>query len=183
MFISFKKSGNRDRLWQRFVAGDKSAFGELYTHYHTGITAYCIGKIGNVELAENVASDTLIKLLQFPNPAEIENFENWIFTVAKNECLTFLSKSERRRRLLNDNYEEVTKHAPEVESIYSVQDMDKIIRETLEDKDYKIWMLHQQGYDNSEIAEMTSINVKTIANRKSMIRVKLKAVLKEIMNG
>ncbi len=182
MFISFKKSENRDRLWQRFVAGDKSAFGELYTHYHNSITAYCVGKIGNIELAENVASDTLIKLLQFPNPAEIENFENWIFTVAKNECLTFLSKSERRRKLLNDNYEEVSRHAPEVEKTYSIQDMDQIIRNNLEDKDYKIWMLHQQGYDNSEISEIIGMNVKTVANRKSSARTKLKTILKKIMN-
>lgn len=181
MFVSFKRSEDRNRLWQRFVTGDKSAFGVLYAHYHKGLTAYCVGKLGNVQHAENVASDTLIKLLQCPNPQDIENYENWIFTVAKNECLTFLSKSERRRKLIKDNYVNVVDHSPEVEDTYSTRDIDQIISDTLNDKDYKIWMLHQQGYDNVEIAEMTGMNTKTVANRKSVARTKLKAVLKNIM--
>ncbi len=182
MYISSKKSSDSKSLWQRYVGGDKSVFGELYTHYHKSLTAYCIGKVGTIEQAENVASDTLIKLLQYPNPSEIESFEGWLFGVAKNECLTFLSKSERRRKLLHDNYKIERAQKPEAETAFSIESMDQLIQATLDDKEYRIWQLHQQGYDNLEIAEMINSSEKTIANRKSAAKAKLKSAFKELNN-
>ena len=154
MYISSKKNSDNKSLWQRYVRGDKAVFGELYAYYHKSLTAYCIGKVGVVEQAENVASDTLIKLLQYPDPEEIENFEGWLFGVAKNECLTFLSKTERRRKLLIDNYKIEREQKPEAETAFSIESMDQLMQSTLDEKEYKIWQLHQQGYDNIEIAEM-----------------------------
>lgn len=182
MYISSKKDSENESLWQRYVAGDKSVFGALYTHYHKSLTAYCVGRVGTIEQAENVASDTLIKLLQYPNPAEIENFEGWLFGVAKNECLTFLSKTERRRKLLDDNYKIEKEQNPEAEMTFSIEGMDQLIQSTLDQIEYKIWQLHQQGYDNLEIAEMIDSSEKTVANRKSAARTKLKKAFKELNN-
>lgn len=184
MYISSRKdsASANESLWQSYVAGDKSVFGELYTYYHKSLTAYCIGRIRNIEQAENVASDTLIKLLQHQKPEEIENFESWIFGVARNECLTFLSKTERRRKLLNDNYTFENESVPDIETMFSVEGIDHLIQNTLEEKDYKIWQLHQQGYDNHEIAEIINSTEKTVANRKSAARIRLKDVFKQLNN-
>lgn len=179
MFISFKKKADQNTLWERYVQGDRSAFGELYSFYHKSLTAYCMGRLKTIELAENAASETLIKLLQYPRPSEIDNFENWLFTVAKNECNTVWATAERRRKLIEANYEVVNDQLPEVEGKFSVENIDELIRQNLDQTDYKIWQLHQQGYDNDEISEITGINEKTVANRKSMVRSKLKLILKD----
>ncbi|MEQ9009186.1 MAG: sigma-70 family RNA polymerase sigma factor, partial [Ekhidna sp.] len=155
-------------------------FGELYAHYHKSLIAFCLGKVGSLPQAENVASDTLIKLLQHEKPEEIENFESWLFSVAKNECLTYLSKTNRRKKLLDANYQVINNHLPEVEILFSMENMDQIIRSTLVEKDYQIWQLHQQGYDNQEIAEIVGATEKTVANRKSAARAKLKEVFKKL---
>ncbi|MEP5612193.1 MAG: RNA polymerase sigma factor [Cyclobacteriaceae bacterium] len=182
MFISSKKNAENKSLWQRHVAGDKSVFGELYSYYHKSLTAFCVGRVGTIEQAENVASDTLIKLLQYTKPEEIENFESWLFGVAKNECLTYLSTSERRRKLLDNNYRIEREHSPEIEMRLSMENMDHLIQATLEERDYKIWLLHQQGYDNQEIAEIVGSTEKTVANRKSSARLKLKSAFKKLNN-
>ena len=57
MYISARKNDQTESLWQQYVAGDKSKFGELYTFYHKSLIAFCVGKIGNIEQAENVASE------------------------------------------------------------------------------------------------------------------------------
>ena len=183
MFISHQKKADKKTLWERYVQGDKTAFGELYTYYHRSLTAFCMGRLRIIELAENAASETLIKLLQYPRPMEIENFENWLFTVAKNECNTVWATAERRRKLLESNFEVTDNHAPEVEEKFSVENIDELIRENLDETDYKIWQLHQQGYDNKEIAEITSMSEKTVANRKSEARNKLKVILKTYVRG
>ena len=180
MYISANKDDSQESLWQRFASGDKSVFGRLYSYYHKSLTAYCIGKIGSVEQAENVASDVLIKLLQYEKVGEIENFEAWIFHVAKNECFTYLSKVERRKKLLNENYKMDLERLPEIEMSFSMENMDRIIQSTLEEKDYQIWQLHQQGYDNREISEIVGTSEKTVANRKSEARIKLKKAFTEL---
>lgn len=165
--------------WEKFVRGDREAFGILYSGYHKSLTAYCIGRLRDRELAENAASDTLLKLLHHSNPESIDNFESWLFTVAKNECNTYWSTLERRKELLKKNYEVEIERRPEVEDSISSENMDKIIRENLDDTDYRIWQLHGEGYDNNEVASMMSLNEKTVANRKSAARMKLKSVLKK----
>ncbi len=179
MFVSFKKNASQSTLWERYVRGDKSAFGELYTYYHKSLTAFCMGRLKTIELAENAASETLIKLLQYERPSEIENFESWLFTVAKNECNTIWSTTERRKKILEDNYEIVNSHNPEAEEKLAIESIDRIIKDNLDDTDYKIWQLYQQGFDNHEIAEITGLNEKTTANRKSAARNKLKLALKD----
>jgi DNA-directed RNA polymerase specialized sigma24 family protein len=57
--------------------------------------------------------------------------------------------------------------------------MDQIIRSNLDETDYRIWQLHGEGYDNDEVAGMMNMNEKTVANRKSATRMKLKSVLKK----
>jgi RNA polymerase sigma factor (sigma-70 family) len=179
MFISYQKKPDKGTLWERYVQGDKTAFGELYTFYHKSLTAFCLGRLKSRELAENAASETLVKLLQYPSPSEIENFESWLFTVAKNECNTQWATAERRKRLLQNNYEVKQDQKPEVEQKFSIENIDQIIRDSLDETDYKIWQLYQQGYDNGEVAEILGLNEKTGANRKSSARNQLKIILKK----
>jgi RNA polymerase sigma factor (sigma-70 family) len=183
MFISFKKRANQTTLWERYVQGDRAAFGELYAYYHKSLTAFCWGRLKNRELAENAASETLVRLLQHKAPGEIENFEHWLFTVAKNECHTVWSTAERRKKLLDANYMVMHEHSPEIDEVHSIENIDSIIKQNLDETDFNIWQLHQQGYDNGEIAEITGMQEKTIANRKSVARNKLKNVLQDFFSG
>lgn len=164
-------------LWEKYVGGDREAFGILYSKYHKALTAYCIGRLNDRELAENAASDTLLKLLNHPNPESIDNFESWLFTVAKNECNTHWSSQERRKELLKQNYEAELERRPEAEDRLSSENIDQVIRNNLDDTDYRIWKLYGEGYDNDEVASMMNMNEKTVANRKSAARMKLKNIL------
>ena len=182
MQASFSNNSQRPSdkaLWERYVHGDRDAFGRLYSRYHKSLTAYCLGRLRERELAENAASDTLLKLLHHSNPESIDNFESWLFTVAKNECNTYWSTLERRKELLKKNYEEEVERRPEVEDRFSSESMDQIIRDNLDATDYRIWQLYHEGYDNEEVATMMSLNEKTVANRKSAARTKLKTIFEK----
>jgi RNA polymerase sigma factor (sigma-70 family) len=172
-----QRPDDRD-LWEKYVKGDRAAFGALYSRYHKSLTAYCLGRLRERELAENAASDTLLKLLNQSSPGSIDNFESWLFTVAKNECNTYWSTQERRKELLKENYEIQLETRPEAEDNFSVESIDRFIKSNLDEMDYRIWQLSREGYDNEEVANMMSLNEKTVANRKSAARMKLKGVLK-----
>lgn len=169
-----------DALWKKYVQGDRDAFGELYSRFHKSLTAYCFGRLKEKELAENAASDTLMKLLHHGDPASIDNFESWLFTVARNECNSYWSQLERRKELLKENYEVEVDHRPEVDDNFSSENIDELIRSNLDETDFRIWQLYHQGYDNEEVAGMMNLNEKTVANRKSAARMKLKSVLRKL---
>jgi RNA polymerase sigma factor (sigma-70 family) len=166
-------------LWADYVQGNRDAFGALYSRYHKSLTAYCVGRLRDRALAENAASDTLVKLMSHANPESIDNFESWLFTVAKNECNTYWSTLERRKELLKENFEAELESRPAAEDHLSAESIDQLVRSNLDETDYQIWQLYREGYDNNEVASMLNLNEKTVANRKSSARMKLKEVIKK----
>lgn len=174
-----KKSTSIQLLWHSYTKGDEHAFGALYEPCHKKLTAYCLGRLKDITLAENVASETLLKLLQHPNPSEIKNFEHWMFTVAKNNCNTYWNKTNRRRSI----WENISglfswKTTNEGSENITCSDMRKQMRQVLSECEYRIWELHELGYNNEEIAHRLkptyNISLKRVANLKSQARNKLK---------
>lgn len=79
---------------RRSQKGDKEALGSIYEEYFTQlcITAYNI--VGNVEVSYDVASNVILKLLEFEkDPAEIKNPVGYLITMVKNEAKNFRKKS------------------------------------------------------------------------------------------
>ncbi len=162
-------------LWNRYISGDREAFGELYMYYHNDLTAYCLGRLKDFQLAENAASETLIKLLEHEQPAKIESFENWLFVVARNICNTIYTTANRRRQIIEDNPSLTqSDKVPEVEHNINMDGSKQLMKKVLNESEYRIWQLHQAGYHNDEIASKLSMHPKSVANQKSEARKKLK---------
>ncbi|MBV6644634.1 MAG: RNA polymerase sigma factor [Cyclobacteriaceae bacterium] len=169
-----------DLLWKRLVDKDKNAIEAIYKAYHAPLFAYCLGKLKQVDLAENAVADIFIKIIEFPDHSTIQVPENWIYTLARNVCNTHWNKQNRRARILD-----------EIKSMFSVTDknfaedridlsiIDRIIKKSLKERDYQIWRLYGEGYDNREIGKRLSMNEKTVANRKANLKLQLKRVLEE----
>ena len=86
--------------WSRYVKGDKDALGEIYDSYYHRLASFCAGWLRDLQLAENAASETFLKLLEHKNPGEIDDFESWIFAVARNNCNTNVTRTARRNQIL-----------------------------------------------------------------------------------
>jgi len=167
--------------WEKFIAGDKDAFGRVYEICNPILTFYCLGILKDIEQAENCASEALIKAYEISEPEKIIAIDKWLFTVAKNHCISHLRQTKRHQESLqslgksgNDQQE------PSVVREFDQKNIDKLIINNLDPSDYKIWKLHSDGFDNEEIAKELDMNKKTVANRKSAIRSKLKTLIKSI---
>jgi RNA polymerase sigma factor (sigma-70 family) len=174
-------SSRLEQAWQTYVSGENSAFGEVYETFHPTLTLYCLGIVKDMEEAKNIASDSLVKLLENEDAETIRNVQSWLFTVARNACNTHYTQNLRRGQILENlqGYFRRTDRNDggvrlEEESIEA-----KLVSLFSEDE-LKIWNLHQEGYDNVEIATKLDMNEKTVANRKSIARKKL---LKSITDG
>lgn len=161
--------------WENFKRGHRESFGFIYQYYKPLLLFFCLGKVKNQELAESLASETLIKTFVTDKPADIKNLEQWLFTVARNLCISHLRTEKRHKEILSEIYaDRKIGHIPEVEESQAEEGIDKMIKQALNNDEYKLWQLHSQGFDNEEISIKVGMNPKTVANKKSVIRGRLK---------
>lgn len=174
------KDDSIDLIWSAFVRDKKRGFDGLYAAYYEQILVYCMGKLRHLDLAEDAVAEIFIKILKFDQPETIERPNQWIFTLAKNHCLSYWNKTNRRDHILSEILPPSGQFRAYNMSVnIDLQTMQKLIDDTLEEDESKIWHFALDGFSNGEIAEKLMITAKTVANKKSMIREKLKEVLKD----
>ena len=169
-------------LWSAKKTDKKKLFSQYYLPCHKKLTLYCLSLLRDIELAENAATDTMLKLFEKGDQSEvIENPERWLFTVAKNRCLSLLSQKKRRREIV-DQLKPSFRTTTESNGARQLDanDLTKKVQSILNEKEWQIWDLHQQGYDNREMAHQLEMAEKTVANLKSMARNKLKEAFRNV---
>ena len=87
-----------EKLILRFQEGDINAYNELVKRYKDRLLNFVLRYFNNVEQAEDVVQDTLIKLYTHARYYKnVSKFSTWIFTIAKNNALTELRKNKRKK--------------------------------------------------------------------------------------
>ena len=165
-------------IWQRYANGNREAFGEIYQSLFGEIQLYALGMSHDKNVAESLTSDCFTKLLEQPNPGTIENPRAWLYTVCRRAFSTRISTQKRRSELLED-YRGGKQFSSDNQAVRKLE-ADEIRRwmdEKLSEEEQTIWRLHEEGYTNSEIAEKLWLPEKTVANKKSIARNKLKSAL------
>ncbi len=76
--------------------GDKAAYAELVRRHYRHVFALCLGLLGHVHDAEDVAQETMLKgfasIWRLDKP---EQFESWILRIARNLCVDLLRRRKR----------------------------------------------------------------------------------------
>ncbi len=86
-------------LYNRYLAGDETAFGELYSRYRAGVIGYVWRMVGRQDVAEDICTETFLKVLDgaYKPPA---SFRSFVFTVAHRRAIDRLRNRQRRDNLL-----------------------------------------------------------------------------------
>lgn len=90
-----------EELVRAIRGGDARAFDELYARYARRLFGYVHRMLGRRDLAEDVFQEVFLEVLE-KDSLELrdDRFAGWLFTVARNRCLTLLRTSERREQML-----------------------------------------------------------------------------------
>ncbi len=94
-----------DRSDENLVAasckGDKSAYALLVERYYKRIFLICLGIVGNVHDAEDVAQESILKgFLEMSTLRDSSRFGPWIIKIARSLCINFVRRKQRGRRIL-----------------------------------------------------------------------------------
>jgi RNA polymerase sigma factor (sigma-70 family) len=94
-----------DRSDENLVAasrkGDKTAYAQLVEKYYKQVFLICLGIVGNVHDAEDVAQETILKgFMEISTLRESSRFCPWIIKIARSLCINFVRRRHRGRRIL-----------------------------------------------------------------------------------
>ncbi|MHC4206499.1 MAG: RNA polymerase sigma factor [Planctomycetota bacterium] len=77
---------------------DKTAYAVLVKRHYRHVFAMCLGVLGNVDDAEDIAQESMLKgLLNIKKLDKAEQFESWILQIARNLCIDFLRRRKRTK--------------------------------------------------------------------------------------
>jgi RNA polymerase sigma factor (sigma-70 family) len=111
--------------------GDTSAFDDLYQRYSRRLYGYIFQMIRSRDLAEDLLQDVFMAVLSDRTyEPRIGQFGGWLFTVARNRCLTHRRSAERQTERLRElvsidesscapSPEGQAEHTQELETLYA----------------------------------------------------------------
>lgn len=170
-----------DLVWRSFLKNRRKGFRALYEKYYDALLAYAISKLKQLDIAENAVAEIFIKVYTYEKLEEVEQPENWIFTIARNYCLGYINKEGNRKQIKDQLYNDSSMvQEAQADHLIDQEIINHQIRSGLNEINQEIWILDSKGFTNKEIAEQTGITEKTVANRKSEIRKTIRAMYLKI---
>ncbi|MHC4424756.1 MAG: RNA polymerase sigma factor [Planctomycetota bacterium] len=79
------------------------ALGRLYELYYDRVFRFCVHRLFNKEIAEDVTSAVFLQVARgirsFKGRSE-QDFRNWLYAIAANQANAYIRKTSRRKKLL-----------------------------------------------------------------------------------
>ena len=159
---------------------DISQFGVLFEEYHPKILRYLIGRVGDVAVANDIASTTFIKAMD-----NIQNFQprgfrfsSWLYRIAINETANHFRKprcASLDQMMENENFDVPALGDPHAEILAAQEEVDKKVRFKQIQKGLALLPLKYQEvislrfFESKQIAEIAEILGKSDGTVKSLL--------------
>ncbi len=176
-----------EKLILRFQEGDINAYNELVKRYKDRLLNFVFRYFNNVEQAEDVVQDTLIKLYTHASYYKnVAKFSTWIFTIAKNNALTELRKNKRKKTdsLWTDDGKFIDISSKEesleskVQNEIAIDQLNKFLDEIPENFRIAVVLRDFQELSYDEISKILEIPIGTIKSRINRGRIQLAEKMK-----
>ena len=170
-----------------------NSFNDIYTSYYKKSFFFAKSYVHNDLAAEDIASESLIKLWEKLKTEKIDYIEPLLLTILKNKALDYLKHEEVKRTafksMVDWHQQELSIRISTLEScdpneIFS-DEVESIIRETLKlipEQTQRIFLLSRfENKSNKEIAELMGISVKGVEYHISKALKALRITLKDYL--
>jgi RNA polymerase sigma factor (sigma-70 family) len=165
-------------LWNRFVQGDNMALGELYTELFEPLVFVSFYLVKDNDVARDIVGDLFVFLLSVEVKErkakwkEVNTVKTYLSAAVRNKSIDYLRKTKRNTAKTDDLNEKFT---PEENPFFAE------VLTLMKDEEKEVFQLHLDGYKNEEIAESKQLSEKTVRNKLSLTRKKMKTYFKSLL--
>ena len=164
--------GERVRRAQR---GDEAAMRELIVAYQRRVAGFAYAITGRSDSVEDLSQMVFVKMARALDRLKApEQFESWLFRLARNTCIDHLRRQKLRRIFtpFGPEHENVAEPAGAVDS----EELDALRHalEQLRPKDRALLALVQEGRSHAEIAAIFRTSVAAVKARLHRAREQLR---------
>ena len=149
---------------------DPEAFKHLYNHYFPRLYAYVSYRVGRVEDAEDLVSETFLKAVAGIKSFQWQHensFAAWLFRIARNSISNFYRQTERWQTVPLDELPDLQAHSLLPSDLILQKEKFERLRQlinTLTPRQQEIITLRFfGGLRNQEIAEILGIDERTVS--------------------
>ena len=163
------------------------ALGELYEMYYERIFRFCVHRLFNKEIAEDVTSAVFLQVARglrgFKGRSE-QDFRNWLYAIAANQANAYVRKSSRRKKLLAEAADSIARAGsnypspePDWPRLYAAILRLKPRHQTI------VTLRFFENFSHKQIAEILDVNESNVRVTLHRILNKLRNQLKTVYNG
>ena len=143
---------------RRAQALDEAALGELYTAYYPRIYNYAFLQLGDIQAAEDLASDVMLKMLESLHSYHFKGlpFAAWVFRIARNRLIDLHRRRRRRGEIdLNEMYAS-TLASPQSLAERAIErgQMQVALKHLTDEQRQVIVLKFIQGFDNRAVGRI-----------------------------
>ena len=179
-----------EELMARFQSGDENAYNEIVFRYRDRLMNFIYRFLNDVELAEDVLQDTLVKIFTHRHYyKEIAKVSTWIYTIAGNFSKTELRKRKRRKitQLSHMGKDDKVYEIPDIEQEpdrgvhvqFSEQKIQNALQSLPSHFRSPVILRDIQELSYKDISKILDVPLGTVKSRINRARQQLKSTLKE----
>lgn len=173
-----------EKLYRRFLAGEKSAFDEIILMYRNSLEVFINSYVHNIYAAEDLAADTFVYVLTHKNQYNFSiSIKSYLYMIGRSRAIDYLRRAKRHTM---ESLDVCTEADLEADTM-SVQDMvinderSKMIHDALmelpEDMRTVVYLVYFEELSYKEIAKIMKISTKKVDNLNYRGKAKLKEIL------
>ena len=160
---------------------EADALGQLYELYYERIFRFCVHRLFNKEVAEDVTSTVFLEVARviraFKGRTE-QDFRNWLYAIAANQANAYIRKASRRKRLLAEAAGSMTDATTESAGNTSKLDWPRLYAAILKLRPEHQTIITLRFFENLEFEQIAKI----LDARPATLRVTLHRILTKLRN-
>ena len=148
-------------LFEKMKQKDSKAYEELYKKYYNLVHNIAFSVLKNYENAEDIAQNVFVKIGNLEQEKLPQNYEaSWLYTVTKNECISFIRKNKGTSSIENRIENENDKN--EIEAVIQNSSYQNLLGSLEQVEKQIIFLKIEAGYSFKEIAKLLKMPMGTV---------------------
>ena len=162
-------------------------FNELYSQYEKRVFAYCVYVTGDKDQASDIFQEVFIKAYRSLHTIrESDKTANWLFRIARNECLNSLKVSQRNEQRnvdIEETYDSDQLATPPAAYTGENEILEWALNQISSEQREALLLAEFEGFSLKEIADMTGATLSNVKVRIHRAKIKLQKILQPILNS